>query len=60
MYFENIEKIKYEGVDSKNPLAYKYYDANKENEEKLYFPTPKNFGRDQRIFNLYYNHEALT
>ncbi|WP_270832491.1 hypothetical protein [Faecalibacillus intestinalis] len=38
----------------------KYYDANKENEEKLYFPTPKNFGRDQRIFNLYYNHEALT
>lgn len=29
MYFENIEKIKYEGVDSKNPLAYKYYDANK-------------------------------
>ena len=29
MYFENIKKIKYEGVDSKNPLAYKYYDANK-------------------------------
>ena len=29
MYFENIEKIKYEGVNSKNPLAYKYYDANK-------------------------------
>lgn len=29
MYFENIEKIKYEGVNSKNPLAYKYYDSDK-------------------------------
>lgn len=34
----------------------KYYEANEENKEKLYFPTPKNFGRDHRIFNLYYNH----
>ncbi|MBM7654975.1 xylose isomerase [Neobacillus cucumis] len=24
-YFENVNKIKYEGADSKNPLAYKYY-----------------------------------
>ena len=27
MYFNNIEKIKFEGVNSKNPLAFKYYDA---------------------------------
>jgi xylose isomerase len=24
-YFENVNKIQYEGADSKNPLAYKYY-----------------------------------
>ncbi|MED4226286.1 xylose isomerase [Neobacillus cucumis] len=24
-YFDNVNKIKYEGADSKNPLAYKYY-----------------------------------
>ena len=29
MYFENIEKIKYEGVNSKNPLSFKYYDSTK-------------------------------
>ena len=29
MYFENIEKIKFEGVNSKNPLSFKYYDATK-------------------------------
>ncbi len=28
-YFPGIEKIKFEGKDSKNPLAYRYYDANK-------------------------------
>ena len=28
-YFEGIEKIKYEGADSKNPLSYHYYDADK-------------------------------
>ncbi|MCS6824087.1 MAG: xylose isomerase [Cytophagaceae bacterium] len=28
-YFPNISKIKYEGKESKNPLAYKYYDENK-------------------------------
>jgi len=28
-YFDGIEKIKYEGPTSKNPLAFKYYDANK-------------------------------
>ncbi|MHB8806137.1 MAG: xylose isomerase [Anaerolineaceae bacterium] len=28
-YFSEIGQIKYEGPDSKNPLAYKYYDANK-------------------------------
>ncbi|MDR0596425.1 MAG: xylose isomerase, partial [Clostridiales Family XIII bacterium] len=27
--FKDIPKIKYEGVKSKNPLAFKYYDANK-------------------------------
>lgn len=29
MYFENIEKIKFEGISSKNPLSFKYYDATK-------------------------------
>lgn len=28
MYFKNIEKIKYEGKDSKNPLAFRWYDEN--------------------------------
>ena len=28
-YFKRIGKIAYEGPDSKNPLAYKYYDENK-------------------------------
>ncbi len=28
-YFANIGKIKFEGKDSKNPLAYRYYDAEK-------------------------------
>jgi xylose isomerase len=28
-YFKNIDKIKFEGKDSDNPLAYKYYDASK-------------------------------
>ena len=27
--FKNIPQIKYEGKDSKNPLAFKYYDADK-------------------------------
>jgi xylose isomerase len=26
-YFENIKEVKYEGAESKNPLAFKYYDA---------------------------------
>ena len=29
-YFPEIGKIKFEGKDSKNPLAYRYYDAEKE------------------------------
>ncbi|ERM81495.1 xylose isomerase [Rhodonellum psychrophilum GCM71 = DSM 17998] len=28
-FFPNIEKIKFEGRDSKNPLAFKFYDENK-------------------------------
>ena len=28
-YFEGLDKIKYEGPDSTNPLAFKYYDAEK-------------------------------
>jgi len=28
-YFKNISKIPFEGKDSKNPLAFKYYDENK-------------------------------
>jgi len=27
-YFPGIDKIKYEGPGSKNPMAFKYYDAN--------------------------------
>ena len=26
-YFPSIGKIKFEGKDSKNPMAYRYYDA---------------------------------
>ncbi|MDD3078370.1 MAG: xylose isomerase [Paludibacter sp.] len=29
MYFPGIEKIKFEGKESKNPLAFRYYDAEK-------------------------------
>jgi len=29
-YFPDIEKIKFEGKDSKNPMAFRYYDAEKE------------------------------
>ncbi|MCL6101065.1 MAG: xylose isomerase, partial [Bacteroidetes bacterium] len=28
-YFPGIDQIKYEGPQSKNPMAFKYYDANK-------------------------------
>ena len=28
-YYKGIEKIKYEGAESDNPLAFKYYDPNK-------------------------------
>ena len=28
-YFPGIDQIRYEGPDSKNPLAFKYYDENK-------------------------------
>lgn len=28
-YFPEIGKIKFEGKDSRNPLAYRYYDAEK-------------------------------
>ena len=28
-YFPGIEKIKFEGVESKNPMAFRYYDAEK-------------------------------
>jgi len=26
-YFPNINRIKYEGLDSKDPLTFRYYDA---------------------------------
>ncbi|MEX0883013.1 MAG: xylose isomerase [Cyclobacteriaceae bacterium] len=29
LYFPSVEKIKFEGKDSKNPLAFKYYDENR-------------------------------
>ena len=28
-YYKGIDKIKFEGKDSDNPLAYKFYDASK-------------------------------
>ena len=28
-FFPGIEKIKFEGKDSKNPMAFRYYDAEK-------------------------------
>ncbi len=28
-YFDKIEKVNYEGADSTNPFAFKYYDADK-------------------------------
>ena len=28
-FFPGIEKIKFEGKDSKNPMAFRYYDAGK-------------------------------
>ena len=28
-YFNFIDKVKYEGIKSKNPFAFKFYDANK-------------------------------
>ena len=28
-YFKGIDKIQYEGMDSKNPLAFKWYDENR-------------------------------
>ena len=29
-FFPGIEKIKFEGKDSKNPMAFRYYDAEKD------------------------------
>lgn len=29
MYFDFVEKIKFEGPSSKNPLAFRYYDADR-------------------------------
>jgi len=28
-YFKNVDKIKFEGRESKNPLAFKWYDENR-------------------------------
>ena len=28
-YFKDISKIQYEGVDTNNPLSFKYYDEDK-------------------------------
>ena len=28
-YFKGVDKIKFEGKSSKNPLSYRYYDKNK-------------------------------
>ena len=29
VYFPSVEKIKFEGKESKNPLAFRYYDPEK-------------------------------
>ena len=34
--FKNIGKIKYEGKESKNPLAFKYYDADRVINDKYF------------------------
>ncbi|MBN2591200.1 MAG: xylose isomerase [Sedimentisphaerales bacterium] len=56
-YFPEVKKVKYEGPDSKNPLAFKYFDASevvlgKTMAEHLrfascYWHTFKNLGQDQ-------------
>ena len=37
-YFPGIGKIKFEGKESMNPMAYRYYDA-----EKVIFPIPRKY-----------------
>ena len=47
-YFPNIEKIKYEGHESKNPMAFRYYDAERVvNGKKMkdWIATARNFMR---------------
>ena len=34
-YFKNIQQIKFEGVESDNPLAFRWYNENKMMQEKL-------------------------
>ena len=35
MYFDFISKVPYEGKETKNPFAFRYYDAEKEEEDFL-------------------------
>ena len=44
-YFANIGKIKFEGKDSKNPLAFRYYDA-----ERVVMGKPMKFGGGTKQF----------
>ena len=37
-YFKDIPTIKYEGRDSRNPLSFKFYDANKISFNQLQIP----------------------
>ena len=50
-FFPKIGKIKFEGKDSKNPMAYHYYDA-----EKVIMPAPNIMQftavRNQRVTHL--------
>ena len=34
-FFPGIEKIKFEGKDSKNPMAFRHYDAQRQEDERL-------------------------
>ena len=43
-YFPGIGKIKFEGVESKNPMAFRYYDAEK----------CSNGQEDERLVEIFY------
>ena len=55
-YFPSIGKIKFEGKESKNPLAYRYYDAEKVimgKKMKDWLKFAMAWGHTRRAFMLY-------